>query len=100
MRIGRIMGRVTLSRQHASLPAGRLLLAGPAPLDALQNRSDRLGEELVLYDALGAGRGALVGFSEGREAANPFHPRKAPVDAFCACLLDQVVLDESIRFEK
>lgn len=50
------------------------------------------GEDLVVYDNLGAGPGALIGLSEGREAANPFHPEKAPVDAFCACLLDEIDL--------
>lgn len=94
MRIGRIIGRVTLSRQHAALPSGGLLLARPVSLEGLRDSAAPLGEELVLYDVLGAGRGGLVGFSEGREAANPFHPQKAPIDAFCACLLDRVDLNE------
>jgi ethanolamine utilization protein EutN len=84
------MGRVTLSRFHPSLKGGRFLLAAPMPLEALTEGSQARGEELVVYDNLGAGSGALIGVSEGREAANPFGQRKTPVDAFCACLIDQL----------
>jgi ethanolamine utilization protein EutN len=45
---------------------------------------------LVIYDDLGAGVGSRVGFSEGGEAAAPFHPDKKPVDAYCACIIDQL----------
>jgi ethanolamine utilization protein EutN len=63
------------------------------PLEALREGSTVRGEELVLYDDLGAGAGALVGFSEGREAANPFGKAKVPVDANCACLIDEIHID-------
>jgi ethanolamine utilization protein EutN len=49
---------------------------------------------LVIFDNLGAGLGSQIGFSEGVEAAAPFYPEKRPVDAFCACLLDRVVVSE------
>ena len=93
MRIGEIIGRVTLSRQHASLRSGRLLIARPLPLEALRGTGEKQGEDLVVFDVLGAGAGSRIGFSEGREAANPFLPEKAPVDAYSACLLDQVDLN-------
>jgi microcompartment protein CcmK/EutM len=48
----------------------------------------------VIYDNLGAGVGARIGFSEGGEAAAPFHPEKKPVDAYCACILDSVVVND------
>lgn len=95
MRIGEVIGRVTLSRHHAALPSGRLLLARPLSLAALRSANSGNAEELVLFDTLGAGTGSRIGFSEGREAANPFHPKKAPIDAYCACLLDTIELDES-----
>ena len=44
------------------------------------------GEDVVIFDNLGAGVGARIGFSEGGEAAAPFHPEKKPVDAYCACI--------------
>jgi microcompartment protein CcmK/EutM len=90
MRIGEVIGRVTLSRFQPHLRGGRLLIALPMPLSALTEGSDDRGEEVVVYDILGAGPGSLIGISEGREAANPFGKTKTPVDAYCACLIDQL----------
>ncbi|QEH36615.1 Ethanolamine utilization protein EutN/carboxysome [Aquisphaera giovannonii] len=90
MRIAEVVGRVTLSRSVHSLRGGRLVVLRPMTLEALTEGSPGRGEELVAYDNLGAGPGALVGLSEGREAANPFGKTKTPVDAFCACLLDRL----------
>jgi microcompartment protein CcmK/EutM len=90
MRIAEVIGRVTMSRLHPSLKGGRFIIALPMPLEALTGGSDRRGEEVIAYDDLGAGPGALIGLSEGREAANPFGKTKTPIDAYCACLLDRV----------
>ncbi len=79
MRIAQVIGRVTLSRFHPSLRGGRFLIAQPMPLLALMEGAADRGEELVVYDNLGAGRGALIAVSEGREAANPFGKNKTPV---------------------
>ncbi len=92
MRIAEVKGRVTLSRFHPSLRGGRFLVARPLPYSALVEGSTARSEELIVYDNLGAGEGALIGVSEGREAANPFGKNKTPVDAFCACLIDQISL--------
>ncbi len=90
MRIGEVIGRVTMSRLHPSLRGGRYLIALPMPMAALMDDSPARGEEVVVFDNLGAGPGSLIGISEGREAANPFGKVKTPVDAYCACLLDQI----------
>lgn len=90
MRIAEVIGRVTLSRSHPSLRNGRYMIGLPMTLAALTEGSSERGESLVLFDDLGASPGALVGLSEGREAANPFHPAKSPVDAYCACLIDHL----------
>lgn len=93
MRIALVIGSVTLSRVHPALTGGRWLIGVPYSLDGLKaDRPD--GEDLVLYDDLGAGPGMQVGFSEGGEAAAPFAPAKKPVDAYCACLLDRIVISE------
>lgn len=62
------------------------------PRAALEGDSPVRGEEVVVYDELGAGPGSLIGLSEGAEAANPFQPKKVPIDAYCACLLDRIDL--------
>ena len=90
MRIAEVIGTVTLSRTHPTLVGARWLIAVPFSLKALREGAPD-GEDLVVYDDLGAGYGARIGFSEGAEAAAPFHPKKKPVDAYCACILDQIV---------
>ena len=87
MRLGHVIGRVTLSHQ-----GGRFLLVQPlsqaqfagAPMLPLAK-----GSSLVVYDNLGAGVGNLIGFTEGAEASAPFD-RPTPVDAFNAALIDQI----------
>jgi microcompartment protein CcmK/EutM len=90
MRIAEVIGTVTLSRAHPSLVGFRWIVGVPFSLKALQEDQGPDGEDLVIFDNLGAGHGSRVGFSEGGEAAAPFHPEKKPVDAYCACILDHV----------
>jgi ethanolamine utilization protein EutN len=90
MRIAEVIGRLTLSKVHPALPNARFIIALPLPREAILEGSSRRGEEVVAYDQLGAGPGAIIGLSEGREAAAPFGKTKTPVDAYCACLLDQI----------
>ncbi len=95
MRIAEIIGTVTLSRCHPSLVGARWLIGVPFSLKALKKNGKPDGEEVVIYDHLSAGSGSRIGFSEGAEAAAPFHPEKKPIDAFCACILDQIVIHQS-----
>jgi ethanolamine utilization protein EutN len=91
MRIAEVIGSVTLSRVHPSLAGSRWVIGVPFSLEGLrQGRPD--GEDLVIYDDLGASQGNRIGFSEGVEAAAPFFPHRKPLDAYCACLLDAVVV--------
>ena len=94
MRIAEVIGTVTLSRAHVTLTGARWLIAVPCSLKALAGEQRGDGEDLVVFDNLGAGGGSTIGFSEGAEAAAPFHPKKTPVDAFCACILDRVVVNQ------
>jgi ethanolamine utilization protein EutN len=92
MRIAEVIGTVTLSRCHPTLTGARWLIGVPFSLKGLREGAPD-GEDLVIYDELGAGRGARIGFSEGAEAAAPFHPDRKPVDAYCACILDQIIVN-------
>ncbi|HWG46924.1 MAG TPA: EutN/CcmL family microcompartment protein [Gemmataceae bacterium] len=94
MRIAEVIGNITLSRVHPSMVGARWVIGVPFSLKALREDGDADGEELVIFDNLGAGVGARIGFSEGGEAAAPFHPERKPVDAYCACILDTVVVNE------
>jgi microcompartment protein CcmK/EutM len=92
MRIAEVIGTVTLSRVHPSMIGARWVLAVPLSLAALRDGLRPDGEDLVVYDNLGAGTGSHIAFSEGGEAAVPFYPERKPVDAYCACLLDRIVV--------
>jgi ethanolamine utilization protein EutN len=96
MRIGEVIGTVTLSRVHPSLVGARWVIAVPCSLKALAGKQQGDGEDVVAYDDLGAGAGSLIGVSEGVEAAAPFHPNKVPLDAYCGCILDRVMVNSAV----
>lgn len=89
MRIGRTIGSVTLVNSHPSMRGGVFRLVVPLRKQDL-DAGDGPAEPLVAWDALGAGEGQLVAFSEGGEAAQPFQPDLKPVDAYVAALIDQI----------
>jgi len=90
MRIGEVIGTVTLNRWHPSLDGGRYRVVVPLSLADLAGQTRPATEELIVYDELGAGIGSRIAFSEGGEAAQPFQPEMKPIDAYCAALLDQI----------
>lgn len=92
MRIAEVIGTVTLNRVHPTLKGVRFVIGVPFSLKALRKNDQPDGEDTVILDQLGAGVGSKIGFSEGGEAAAPFVPERKPVDAYCACILDQVVV--------
>jgi microcompartment protein CcmK/EutM len=92
MRIGTVIGTVTLSRSHPSLRAASYRLAVPLSLANLRDNYDELAEEIVVYDELGAGLGSQIAISEGAEAAQPFRPEIKPIDAYNAAILDNIEL--------
>jgi ethanolamine utilization protein EutN len=94
MRICEVIGTVTLSRPHASLHGARFVIGVPFSQKALRADAAPDGEDLVIYDDLGAGAGMRIAISESAEAAAPFYPEKKPIDAYCACLLDSVTINK------
>jgi carbon dioxide concentrating mechanism protein CcmL len=94
MKLGAVIGRVTLSRTVPALEGGRWLIVSPFTRDHFQRGPDSLpglsrDPSLVIYDNLGGGDGQTVGYVEGREAASPF-PRPTPIDAINAALIDNI----------
>lgn len=94
MRLGRVIGRVTLSRVIPELEGGRWLVVNPYNREVFPRGSEpptTLTKEpsLVVYDNLGGGVGDTIGFVEGREAAQPLVPPQA-IDAINAALIDTV----------
>jgi microcompartment protein CcmK/EutM len=94
MKLGRVIGRVTLSQTVRSLTGARWLIVSPFTRE--QFKDGAVGPEalspdptLVVYDALGAGGGQTIGYVEGREAAQPFD-QPTPIDAINAALVDEI----------
>lgn len=94
MKLGTVIGRVTLSKTVKSLEGGRFLVVRPfsrqqfaAGLDALASMGT--DPSLVVYDAVGGAPGHVIGYVEGREAAQPFVV-PTPVDAINAALVDEM----------
>lgn len=92
MRVGTVIGRVTLSVRHPSYQGERLLLTLPWRAETYQGK-EKFDFSIVVYDTLGAHAGQNVVISEGREAACPF-PKPTPVDAYCAALVDEMSYQE------
>ena len=87
MRMGTVIGRVTLTVKHPSYVGERLLLTLPWQQATFEGQ-DVYAPAIVVYDQLGAGIGQNIAISEGAEASVPF-PKPTPVDAYCAALVDE-----------
>ncbi len=103
MRLGKVIGRVTLNSVVPSLTGARWLIVTPFNRSFFQNGNqppEGISKEptLVVYDNLGADVGQTIGFVEGREAAQPF-VEPAPVDAFNAALIDYVFYEPFKKLE-
>ena len=96
MRIGQIIGTVTLSQQLETVSGGCFKLAVPLSLEDLGRAAAPDREEIVVYDQYGAGDGARIALSEGAEAAQPFRPEEKPIDAYNAAILDHLDVDPSV----
>lgn len=96
MRIGKVIGNVTLNSQHETFNGSSLKLVVPYTFAELANRTEPQGDSLVLWDDLNAGVGSMVCFSEGGEAVQPFKPEVKPVDAYLAAILDDINLDPNV----
>jgi microcompartment protein CcmK/EutM len=92
MRLGTVIGRITLSQKEPIYEGASLLIVQPlsraqfagAPTVPLAK-----GSSVIVFDQLGAGQGSIIGFTEGAEATQPF-TGAAPVDAYNACIVERI----------
>ena len=94
MRLGAVIGRVTLGKTVAGLAGARWLIVSPFTREHWQRGKQTPAgmssdPSLVVYDDLGGGVGQTIGFIEGREAAAPFE-QPTPIDAINAALVDDI----------
>ena len=93
MRLGTVIGTVTLGKTVEGLRGARWLVVSPFTREHFKAgaQAPALSREpsVVVYDDLGGGTGQTIGFIEGREAAMPFD-EPAPIDAINAALADRI----------
>ena len=94
MKLGSVIGRVTLSKTVPALAGARWLIVSPFTREDFQRGAvtpTGVSREssLVVYDNLGGGVGQTIGYIEGREAAQPF-AQPTPIDAINAALVDDM----------
>jgi len=90
MRIAEIVGKVVLSKVNPHVEHATWLIGVPLNHAGLNGDPEGRGEPEVMLDERGAGNGSIVAFSEGGEAAAPFHPNEKPIDAYCSAILDNL----------
>jgi carbon dioxide concentrating mechanism protein CcmL len=86
MRMGTVIGRVTLSVRTDKYIGERLLLTLPWNKATFEGK-DSYDPAIVVYDQLGAAVGMQIAISEGAEATCPFS-KPTPIDAYAAALID------------
>ena len=101
MKLGTVIGRVTLSRGEKSLTGGRFLIVSPFSREQYAKGLDAgagMGKDpsLVVYDDLGGGVGDVIGYEEGAEASQPF-PQPTPIDAINCALVDEMFYSPFVK---
>ena len=93
MRLGTVIGTVTLGKTVEGLHGARWLVVSPFTREHFEPSAQEplVSKEpsVVVYDNLGGGIGQTIGFIEGREAAMPFD-QPTPIDAIDAALVDNI----------
>ncbi len=89
MQLARVIGDVVVTRKDEKLHGLALLVIQP-----LNTKHQAVGRPLVAADAVGAGTGEEVFFVRGKEAAFPFYPVEAPVDAGIVGIVDHWTMEK------
>lgn len=94
MKLGKVIGRLTLNLTVPALHGARWLIISPFTRDHFPHDPQSppaLSKEptLIVYDNLGGNLGDVIGYVEGREAAMPFE-QDTPIDAVNVALITDI----------
>jgi microcompartment protein CcmK/EutM len=89
MKLGIVRGTVVLSKCEPALTGTRLLVVEPVTAENLAAKNGKGGgKHLIAADHLGPAVGQMVAYEEGGQAASPYRPKMAPVDVYCALIVE------------
>ncbi|MCS1409461.1 MAG: hypothetical protein M2R45_02642 [Verrucomicrobia subdivision 3 bacterium] len=94
MRVGTVIGRVTLNKTVPALKGARWLVVSSYGRNEFEKHDGSTvlispAPSLVVFDNIGGGVGDTIGFVEGREATSSFDD-PTPIDAINAALIDEI----------
>ena len=91
MKVGKVIGNVTLSHADSGLHGGRFVMVAPQRANELSGKNPggySAASTLVAYDNIGVGLGDDILYVEGAEAMQPFDYR-TPLDAISVAIIDR-----------
>ena len=95
MQLGKVIGTVVASQKEEELIGLKFLLVRGMDVD------NTLTSTLaVVTDAVGAGVGEVVLYASGSAARQTLVTKNRPVDAVVMAIVDQVVVDDAVRYIK
>lgn len=95
MLLAEVIGTVVASRKEETLEGLRFLVL--RPLDAALKPA---GNVVVAADSVGAGVGEVVMFASGSSARQTQLTQNRPVDAVVMAIVDQVTVQDDLRYQK
>jgi ethanolamine utilization protein EutN len=91
MFLAKVVGSVVATRKHQAFLGSKLLLL--QPLVAQQSTLVPTGSSVVAVDAVGAGLGEFVMFTQGSSARLAAQSKDTPVDAIIVGIVDRVEIE-------
>lgn len=92
MKIGYVIGKVTLSKRDKALDGAHLIIVSPLDKEHLRTKKFSISKKqynCVVYDSLGAKEGDTIGYVEGAEATATFDS-PIPIDSYNVAIFENI----------
>lgn len=95
MLLGKVVGTVVATRKEQELEGLKLLVVRGLDLEGKPTST-----LVVAVDSVGAGVGEVVLYASGSSARQTKVTKDRPVDATVMAIVDQVVVDDAVKYSK
>ncbi len=95
MQLGKVIGTVVATQKEEELIGLKFLLVRGMDTDGTLTST-----LAVVTDAVGAGVGEVVLYASGSAARQTLVTKNRPVDAVVMAIVDQIVVDDNMRYVK